>query len=147
MRKFPLTPLREAYAFRLGHISRLLRRRLISVITPVDSNLSPEQFVLIMRVAEENGVPQSEFVDPVLDDRANITRQVKGLVTRGLVRVDHDLEDQRRKRVYLTPAGRVLFERLVPHVIETRHALFGQIPKKDLAVFSRVLTHLEHSLS
>ncbi|MCH9651052.1 MAG: MarR family transcriptional regulator [Deltaproteobacteria bacterium] len=142
-----LTALKDAHAFRLGRINRLLRRHLISVVAKVDPAISPEQFVLILRLAESDGLYQGDLVDPELDDRPNITRQIQGLRTRGLVRAEADPEDRRRKRLFLTQDGHHLFSRLAPHVVENRLALFGSLPSADLAAFERVLTHLEEALS
>lgn len=143
----PLTALKEAHAFRLGRINRLLRRHLISVVAKVDPATSPEQFVLILRLAEAEGLYQADLVDPELDDRPNITRQIQGLRTRGLVRSEADPEDRRRKRLFLTQEGHRLFARLAPHVVENRLALFGSLPSADLLAFERVLSHLEESLT
>ena len=145
--RHPIDHLQTAHAYRLGRIQRLLRRRLISITISIDPELSPEQFVLLLRLAEVDWLAQSELVDPALDDRANITRQVRGLIDRGLVRVRVDAGDRRRRLLALTPPGRELFERFVPQIIENRRALFGAVPASDLEAFERVLDHLENALS
>ncbi|MFT7518177.1 MAG: DNA-binding MarR family transcriptional regulator [Kiritimatiellia bacterium] len=138
--------LERAHAYRITRVARLLRRSLIAVLAGVDASLSPEQFLLIMRLAEQDGVVQGELVDPDLDDRANITRQIDALARRDLVQRLPDSKDRRKRRIYLTHSGRDLYVLLLPLVRSERDQLFGVVPAADLAAFERVLHHLERVL-
>jgi len=137
----------QAHAYRLTRVSRLLRRSLISELSRLEIGLSPEQYFLVWRLHERDGRVQGELVDPLMDDRPNITRLLDGLAKKGLVERRRDPEDGRRWRVFLTAAGRALVERLLPEVVTLRHQLLGGISEADLAALERVMDHLESVLA
>lgn len=138
--------LTQAHAYRLTRLARLLRRHLEQFLDTTGLGLSVPQFFLLMRLEEQDGRIQGELADPTLDDRANITRLVGGLLDRGLVERHRDEEDRRKQRVYLTAAGRELLEDLRPVVLRARQELFGGLPPEDVSALERVLDHLEHLL-
>jgi len=136
----------RALAYRLTRLARLLRKHLIGILDAANLDLSPEQYLLILRLADQDGLEQGALVDPMMDDRANITRQVDRLARRGLVvRRSHE-DDGRRKRVFLTETGEALVTRLEPVVLGARRSLFGDLDPEDLAALERVLGALEGRL-
>ena len=136
--------LEQARAYRLRRLARRLRVHLLRTLEPLE--VSPEQFFLLYRLHEQDGRFLRELADPVLDDRANLTRQAAAMEGRGWIVRRPDPADGRRKRVFLAPSGRALFEQLEPLIHETRGALFGGLDGADLVAFDRVLDHLEASL-
>lgn len=137
----------QAHAYRLTRLGRLLRRSLIATLKSWGVELSPEQYFLIWRLHERDGRVQGELVDPLMDDRPNITRLLDGLQKKGLVERRRDPEDARRWRVFLTPEGRALMDRLLPEVVTLRQTLLGDISPADLAALERVMDHLESVLT
>lgn len=140
------TSLTQAHAYRLTRLARLLRRHLERTLDTAELGLSVPHFFILMRLHEEDGRIQGDLVDPTMDDRANITRLVGGLVERGLVVRHRDEEDRRRQRVFLTAAGTELLEHLQPVVLAARKDLFGGLSPEDVAALERVLNHLEQEL-
>ena len=142
----PLTDTRrldDATAYRVLRLARRLRYSLACTLEGWDTGLSPEQYFILFRLAERDGRAHRELVDPVLDDRPNITRMVNALVQRGLVERRADAEDGRVKRVFLTPVGRNFFEGLRPRILEERQRIFAGVDPAKLHVFESVLTTIE----
>lgn len=137
-----LRTLEDAHAYRLSRLGRLLRVHLVRVLQGLGTELGPEQFFILFRLYERDGRRQQELVDPVLDDRPNISRHISALVDRGLVERRPDPSDGRARLMHLTPAGRGEMERLVPGILAEREVLFGGIDPEDFAAFERVLDHL-----
>lgn len=136
--------LHDAPAYRLYRAQRLLRAHLLGVLSEV--NLSPEQYFVMMRLAEAGSLPQGELGDPALDDRASVSRQVSGLERRGLLSRTPRPEDSRVSVVRLTPAGVALLAELTPIVLRERARLFQDVSPVDLATFTLVLSRLEARL-
>ncbi len=139
--------LEDAHAYRLTRLGRLLRVHLTRTLEEWGCELSPEQFFVLFRLHEQDGRRQQELVDPVLDDRPNISRQVVALEKRGLVQRRADPLDGRARRVHLTAEGRALVDDLLPRVVGTREHLFGGVDPDDFAAFERVLDHLTRVVS
>ncbi|MFT5685343.1 MAG: DNA-binding MarR family transcriptional regulator [Myxococcota bacterium] len=134
-----ITCLEDATAWRLQRLARRLRYSLASSLRAWDTGLSPEQFFILFRLFERDGRALRELTDPLLDDRANITRLVDALVRRGFVERRGDPEDGRVKRVFLTPAGTDFFQQLHPRIIEERGRLFDGVTPEQLDAFETMI--------
>ncbi|MCB9762144.1 MAG: MarR family transcriptional regulator [Alphaproteobacteria bacterium] len=136
----------KATAYRLLRVARLLRHDLAGALARWDPDLTPEQYFVLFRLHERDGRAQRELVDPVLDDRANITRLVDKLQARGLVERRPDPDDGRRNQVWLTDAGRALFDTLLPRIPAERRRLFGDLAPGELDALHDLLDRLEDRL-
>jgi len=133
----------DAVAYRILRAARRLRYGLAHALDAWGTGLSPEQFVLLFRVLERDGLTQRELGDPLLDDRPNISRIVAALEGRGWVERRPDPADRRVKRIHSTPEGRAFFDTLRPRIVEERQRIFGGISDERLEVFLDVLETVE----
>lgn len=67
--------------------------------------LTPRQFAILMMVAEEEGLTQTELVERTGIDRSTLADIVARLITRGLIQRRRTKEDARAYAVKLTPQG------------------------------------------
>ncbi len=137
----------QAHAYRIQRLARLLRHHAHATLTSLGVDLSPEQWVLLWRVYERGPCSQRSLADPLLDDRANITRMIDRLCATNWLQRIADPKDGRAKRISLTKSGRRRFESMFDRVLLERRALFGDVGDADLATFERVLAHVEQRLT
>ncbi len=140
-----MSSLDRAPAFRLHRLQRLLRVHLLGILSPVE--ITPEQYFVLMRLADSDGLAQGALGDPALDDRGSVSRQVAGLERRGLVVRRPNPNDGRVLSVHLTAGGRRLLDELVAVVAPERERLFGDLDAADLAALHRIIDHLEARLT
>ncbi len=76
--------------------------------------ISPEQWSLIFRVVENEGLTQKELSDSTYKDQANITRSIDRLEQKGLLKRLPSASDRRSINLYATPQGRALVETIIP---------------------------------
>jgi DNA-binding MarR family transcriptional regulator len=89
-------------------------------------DLTPEQWAVLSRLWEQEGLHQSRLAVRVGKDRHNLTRILNLMDKHGLVARRPDPHDARRQRVFLTQAGRDLRDQLIPRVeAYLRKALAG----------------------
>jgi len=141
-----VSSLDRALPYRIERVARLLRVHLARVLAEQGHGLSPQQWFMLFRLYERDGRSQSELTDATLDDRPNVSRQVRGLETAGYVRRAADPRDGRRTLVTLTEAGRACVADMLPIAVETRRTLFEGVDASALAAFSDVLDQLERNL-
>jgi DNA-binding MarR family transcriptional regulator len=77
------------------------------------TGLKATQFTLLATLSKRGDLPLTRLAEALVMDRTTLTRNLKPLVGKGLVRVDQD-EDQRVRRISLTDAGRGILDEALP---------------------------------
>ncbi|WP_138494791.1 MarR family winged helix-turn-helix transcriptional regulator [Paenibacillus pinistramenti] len=79
-----------------------------------DHNMTPEQWAVLYRISEEDGMIQREIGRRAEKDKPTTTRILASLEEKGLIRKVGGTEDRRSVRVYITPEGRTKVQQIEP---------------------------------
>jgi DNA-binding MarR family transcriptional regulator len=109
-------------------------------------DLTPEQWAVLLRLREQEGLNQSKLGEKTYKDRHNITRILKQLDKRGYIEKHHDEKDKRVYRVYLAPAGHSILKELKPIVIKHHDRVYKGFSKDDLLKIRDYLGHIVNNL-
>ncbi len=96
----------------LRQAARMMTQAYDAALQP--SGLKATQFTLLATLDGLGEAPLTQLADALVMDRTTLTRNLKPLVRRGLIRIAH-AEDQRIRNISLTKAGRRAFEDARPH--------------------------------
>ena len=77
------------------------------------TGLRTTQFTLLATLSRLEHAPLSRLADALVMDRTTLTRNLKPLVDKGLIRSDQE-KDQRVRMISLTTEGKKTFENAVP---------------------------------
>lgn len=111
------------------------------------ASLSTQQWLLLLHVAGEPGLPQranghdahgilaSEVASIRGVTQANISRLVASLATRGLVRQEGDSNDARRRRLVITGRGRKAVAQLEPYRQRANELLLSDLSRRERVQF------------
>jgi DNA-binding MarR family transcriptional regulator len=97
---------------RLRKATRRVTQLYDSFLAP--SGLTAAQFGLLATVNARDGLSISELADRMVMDPTTLTRNLRPLEKRGLVRIVAAVEDRRRRAVAATARGRAAFQRAAP---------------------------------
>jgi MarR family 2-MHQ and catechol resistance regulon transcriptional repressor len=86
--------------------------------TRVLEDLSPSQFGVLETLYHLGPLCQGEISAKLLKSTGNITLVLDNLEKRGLVKRVRDQQDRRMVKIFLTPEGEVLIQRIFPHMVE-----------------------------
>ena len=136
----------KATAYVILRMGRLLRMDLSRTLQSAGVEITPEQWFILFRLYEQDGLSQSDLADKLLQDHPNITRMVDALVANGFIRRDDDPEDRRRYLLHLSNDGRSLVEKLFPLVVERRQQLFAGIEEQAIEQLHTTLQQIEKNL-
>jgi DNA-binding MarR family transcriptional regulator len=118
-------------------VTRRLRRR----------RLSAQQFWLLVALHEQPGPSLRELAEARRMDSPTASRIVSLLLRRGLVRLEDDPCDRRRRSIRLTPRGSTLARQLHPFALQVRAAIgAGFSPAEERAfreMLLRVISNVE----
>lgn len=105
--------------------------------------LSLAQFDLLVQVGAAEGLTQGEVARALLVTKGNVCQLVDRMERDGLLR---RCQAGRSNQLYLTDAGRVLYERVLPAHKALIDRLFSTIPIDEQVRLRTVLRRLDHAL-
>jgi DNA-binding MarR family transcriptional regulator len=109
--------------------------------------LSSPQFWLLVALREQPGPSLRELAERRLMDSPTASRMVGLLVRRGLVRIEPDARDRRRRSILLTARGAELARELHPLALRLRRAIrhgFSEAEAEALrGMLLRVIANVE----
>ena len=95
----------------LRKAARVVTRAYDAAFRPI--GIRATQFTLLASLAIRGELPLTGLAEILVIDRTTLTRNLKPLVGRGLVRVDRD-GDRRIRRIGLTEAGKAILDEALP---------------------------------
>ena len=110
-------------------------------------NITPEQWGVLNRLWENEGMHQSALAQRAAKDRHNITRILNLLEKNGFIFRTPDGEDKRRLNVYLTEEGKALKQKLIPIVIGFLQKCFEGLTQEEVQDLRRMHEHILKNLS
>ncbi len=105
-------------------------------------DMTPEQWNVMARLREQEGMNQCQLAEKMLKDRHNITRILHRLEDKGLIEKRRSAGDKRSFRIYLTETGRTLERKLTSLVLEHRRFRYKGMSDRDLEVLRELLQKL-----
>ncbi len=110
-------------------------------------NITPEQWGVLNRLWENEGMHQSALAQRTAKDRHNITRILNLLEKNGFIFRTPDGEDKRRLKVYLTQEGKALKQKLIPIVIGFLQKCFEGLTQEEVQDLGRIHEQILKNLS
>ncbi len=102
-------------------------------------DISPEQWSLIFRVVENEGLTQKELSDTTYKDQANITRSIDRLEKKGFLNRVSNSNDRRIINLFPTQKAKELVEKIVPISNEYNKQLCQGLSKNESEELLRLL--------
>jgi MarR family transcriptional regulator, organic hydroperoxide resistance regulator len=125
----------------------IIRKRLSIMLKEKGYDITPEEFALLSRLWETDGVPQSELVEKTLKDKTRVTRLLGGLVDKSYVKKEVDKSDRRNYIVSLTEKGKDMRTLAIPIVIQLMKQAVEGIDSRDVDVTKKVLKKVFENLN
>lgn len=110
-----------------------------SVFLGAGFDLTPEQWSVLNRLMEKDGINQNRLAERTVKDRHNINRILNQLEKKGYIERRHDSSDKRVHLIFLTKSGRITNEKLFPKFLDHLHQRFKGIGLEDLDCLRRML--------
>ena len=129
----------ESLGYLLNRTAMRLKRELHHAFKAHGYQITPEQWALLNRLWEQEGLSQVELADLTFKDKPNVTRMLKVLERRKLVFRQPDDNDRRAYKIFLTDEGQALKEKLIPLAVEVLERGQQNVASEDLEAMKNVL--------
>ena len=116
-----------------------IKRKILSLFIEKGYDITFEQWTVLNVLYMEPGVIQSKIAIKTYKDKTNITRILDVLSKNGYVMREKHGSDRRSSCIYLTDAGRKVFEDLIPSINSINEQFTKDISDEELKVFMNVL--------
>ena len=136
----------SAVGYLIGHVAMRIKIGLRRLFMASGLDVTPEQWVVLFRLREREGLTQSELGERTIRDKATVTRILDRLEKKALVERRRDAKDRRSQRIFLTEKGGESLDALMPLVRGYGAEVFGHIDEKDRELLRDVLARIEVKL-
>jgi DNA-binding MarR family transcriptional regulator len=121
----------------LGKVGAVAKQRWTATLA--QTGVSPNQFLVLMALAETGPVCQQFLAGVIGIDPRNIVPILDSLEARGLLSRETDPADRRRRVIELTPVGQQIVAELSALGEQTERELLAPVPPADRESLRRML--------
>ncbi len=138
-------PLRDMLTYRLSRLNAKMNAQDTRILKE-SSGLTQAHWRVLVMIDALGPVPPAQIVRTALMDKGQLSRTIKDMVARGLIRLKDSESDHRSHLLSITDRGRTLFERARP-AMQARHLRLSEdLDSADRDAFHRVLDKLEKAI-
>jgi MarR family transcriptional regulator, organic hydroperoxide resistance regulator len=119
-----------------------IKRKLLSAFLEKGYDITFEQWTVLNVLYTEPGLIQSEIAMRTYKDKTNVTRILDVLSKNGYVVRENHGKDRRSSCIFLTDAGRNMFNDLIPCVELINEQFRKGISNEELKIFISVLDRI-----
>lgn len=105
--------------------------------------ITPEQYLILLLIVENEGVYQRQICEITLKDRANIARIIEILLQKELIEKFSDSNGRRIFKISATEKGKNLIKEIEPLDMELRQFITRDISPEDLEITRRTLEKIK----
>ena len=142
-------PLYNSPGYLLNLATREINAHLARAFKVKGYKVTPQQWGLLSKLWEKEGLHQNELAAHAAKDRHNVARILVLMEKNGLIQRRPDQQDRRVHRVYLTETGRSLQPGLTSTVLEVLDQAFQGVNTGEVRRFNeicrRVIANISHS--
>lgn len=138
-------PIDSSVFFKLVRVVNLTSRPFVETLSR-RYRLSLNEWRVMVVLASHPGVAARDVVDHTGLDKMSISRALAGLAADGRLERAPDTADARRTRLWLSDAGRTLFQTLGVHATAREQALFAGVSAGEQAQLMRTVDKLIDAL-
>lgn len=135
------------YSYFINRAGHLLKYELLQAFKKNGCDITPEQWAVLTRLWEQDGLSQVELSDLTFKDRPVITRIIDILERKEVIIRRPDGHDRRIVRLYLTQKGKDYQEKLVPLAREVLERGQSGISEEEIqrttSTLQKIITNLE----
>ncbi len=130
----------------LGKTMKLINILISSRFQEKNMNLSKNQLI-VMRMISQGRHAQSDLCIVTERDKSSLSRLLKNMINKGLVRREKDEKDARQYLVYLTPKGERIMNEAIPILLESFDKITKEIPKEEVEIVKSVMERLQKNIT
>lgn len=143
-------PYQTDISFQLHNLSHLLKRRMEHSLTccHIDDTVSRNNGWILGYLAHhpDQNVFQKDIENAFCVRRSTVSKVIRLMETKGLIRRESVPNDARLKKLVLTPDGMELHKAIEQQILNTENLLRQSITDEELEIFSRIMDKFRNAI-
>ncbi len=135
----------ESLGYLINRTARRLKHGLGQAFKTNGYDITPEQWAILNRLWEQEGLSQVELADQTFKDKPTVTRMLDILERKHLLYRQRDESDRRAFKVYLTEEGRILQGQLIPVAMEVLERGQKNLTNEEIEFLREKLNKIYHN--
>jgi DNA-binding MarR family transcriptional regulator len=131
-------------AFLLSSLGFEIARRFATTLQEFE--IEPRQFALLRAISFTEGLSQQALGERLQIPASRMVAIIDDLEQRGLVERRQNPDDRRARALYLTPAGKELFEKAFKAAVVHQQAVSAPLSDSEHAQLAQLLAKVAHGL-
>ncbi len=136
--KLKAFPLHDSPGYLLFRSAVRMKGELLRAFRANGFDVTPEQWSVLNKLWEIEGLNQMELAEKTFKDRHTMTRILNLMEDKKWITRKSDRKDNRCFGIYLTPRGKALKKKLIPIVVRHLARAFAGFRKAELEDFRRM---------
>lgn len=133
-------------AFELERTLSLIKSKSLIVFKEKNFPISRDQWMILERIAEEEGSNQKDIAKDTFKDPAALTRMLDILVDKGFAKRQASKRDRRTFDIYLTVEGNRLANRMRISLQELEKIINQTLKEDEQKILAATLTKMQNNL-
>lgn len=143
-------PYQTDISFQLHSLSHLLKRRMEQSLTccHIDDTVSRNNGWILGYLANHpnENIFQKDIENAFCVRRSTVSKVIRLMETKGLIRRESVPTDARLKKLVLTPEGLSLYLAIEQQILDTENLLRQSITDEELEIFSRIMDKFRNAI-
>jgi DNA-binding MarR family transcriptional regulator len=136
----------KSIGYLIHRLDMLLTSGLLRSFRGAGRNITPEQWGVLCKLWENDGIHQAELSKQVGKDEPGLTRILGPMARNGFVTRQRVPEDKRLSKIYVTEEGKTLKKKIVPIVRGFLEGALNGLDEKDIETLRGILEHIARNL-
>jgi DNA-binding MarR family transcriptional regulator len=137
----------RAYFFKIDTTIKKIRNALQKQFNDAGFDLTVDQWVVLDHIARNPGISQNTLSEITTKDAPTVTRIIDLLSQKGLAERRMADTDRRKFLVFLTDAGQVKYDDVLPVVSAMRRKGWGDLSDDDYQHFVKIMDSIYQNMS
>ena len=131
---------------RLARVGMLSKAFAIQTFNKLNIEITPEQFLILMALNDNDGIYQRQLANMTFKDRPNINRIVS-ILERGKYIVSQCSSNGRQiKQLFITDKGKSICNKILPIIFEVWNTTTKGLEENEIEQFINTLQKIEQNL-
>lgn len=126
----------------IARTSRVIRLSFSQAFRQLGVDITPEQWVILDKLYVTNGLSQTDLASDSFKNAPTVSRIIDLLCEKKLTERQRFENDRRRYKIFLTPKGKVVVEKVLPVVKKLREQGWNELSEEDYHTFVRIMNQM-----